>query len=181
MSVPPEQMQGQLAGQAPVQGQPQGGAPTEAALTAKLGEALQAASNLLYEEKVFDALVKMAKNTEPKLALSEVAVKVLTKVQQDIGELPMEILFSVGMTIVADAADALQQIGIEVPEQEVTLGLQMAIQGYLEANPNQFTKEELAESFKQLKQAVESGALEQIDESQMQDEMPRPGMLSGGV
>lgn len=194
MSMPPEMMQQQLAqnGQPPAQGGqgprkqkgiPRGqGVPSpdapvdEAALTAELQEAMRKASNILYEEAVFQSLSTMAQEVGPAEALAVTTVKILERLQNEGGEMAMEILFGVGMAIIADAADALQQGGIEVSEAQVTQGLQRAISTYLRENPDQFTPEELKQGMDGLKQG-----LQQLDMSEMEGSAADGGAPPAGL
>jgi hypothetical protein len=194
MSMPPEMMQAMMAaqqgggqptqpGQAPAQpgqiaeGQvgPQGeGKFAESAegAMALLGQAMQVTSNKLYAEDTFDALVQMAKKTDPATALAEVTVRLITFAQEQIGQLPMEVLFGTAMAVVPDAADAIQQVGIEVDDKMVADALQMAIKKYLQANPKQFTTDELALGLKNLQEAVD-----QVDEKGQPISPEGAGML----
>lgn len=200
MSMPPEMMQAQLAqsgqdptqgGQAPGQapGQPAGrgrqrGEPSpppdaqidEQALVQQMQETMRVASNILYEEAVFNALSQMASTAGVVEALSVTTVKILTRVQDELGDLPMEVLFGAGMAIIADAADALQQGGIEVGEKEVTSALQMAITRYLQENPEQFSEEDIKQGMAGLKQGID-----QLNMSEMEGSASDGGAPAGGL
>jgi hypothetical protein len=149
----------------------------EAALVEQLQEAMRLASNILYEDSVFQAMAQMAAKTGPADALSVTTVKVLEKVQMEMGELPMEVLFGVAMAIIADAADALQQGGIEVSEKEVNQGLQLAVTRYLQDNPDQFTREELQQGMEGLKQGMEQINLSELEGSAADGGAPAAGMM----
>lgn len=192
MSMPPEMMQQQLAQQG--QGQPQAAARgrqkgesppppdaqiDEGALVAQMQEALRVASNILYEDQVFQAMSTMAQKAGIPEALSVVTVKILTRAQDELGDLPMEVLFGVGMAIVADAADALQQGGLEVPADAVNKGLQMAISRYLQENPGQFSKEDLQQGMAGLQQGLQQLDVGELEGSASDGGAPAAGMMGG--
>lgn len=194
MSMPPEMMQAQLAqggqdptqggqGQPPSRGRPGEGVPPpdtqidEAALVQQMQETMRVASNILYEEAVFNALSQMASTAGVVEALSVTTVKILTRVQDELGDLPMEVLFGAGMAIIADAADALQQGGIEVGEKEVTSALQMAITRYLQENPDQFSQEDIQQGMAGLKQGIDQLNLSEMEGSASDGGAPPAGLL----
>lgn len=193
MSIPPEIMQQQLAqgGPPPAQGgegtsrgirgegplPPSDAVIDEETLVAEMQEAMRVASNILYEDKVFNALAQMAAKAGVPEALSVTTVKILMRVQMELGELSMEILFGTAMAIIADAADALQQGGIEVGEKAVNQGLQMAITRYLEENPNQFSKEDLQRGFAGLQEGLKNLDLAEIEGGAADGGAPKAGLM----
>ena len=168
MSVPAEQMQGQG-----------GGLPGGDAM-ALFAESVKAASNILYDDRVFTRLVKAAQDGDVPNALAMTVVQVLGQVQANLGDLALDSLFALAMSMVADAADALQQVEVEVSADDVTLALETAITMYLQEHPDQFTDDEIQDGVNRL----EAGIKEMPDEVGAEEQPaapPQGGLLSGGM
>lgn len=110
-------------------------------------------SKLLYNKKVFDAMVRTAQKS-PIAAIMNAVVKIIERVDRDMPGLPIDVLFGVGMALVVDAADAIQQSGVEVGEDEVSEALSNAITLFLQENPDRFSPQEIQDAVARLEQGL---------------------------
>ena len=116
-------------------------------------EAARVASQALYSKKVFDEMHKMAKRN-PVPALVNTVVSILSSVDEAMPGLIIDELFGVGMMMIVDAADAIQQTGIEVTEQHISQALSDAITTFLNQNPQRFSEEEVADAMQRLQEGA---------------------------
>jgi hypothetical protein len=164
--APAPQQGGPQQAPAPQQGGPQQAPAPQQFNQEQFNQAAQLASKILYDPKVYEGMIGMARKN-PIPALANTAVMVLQRVDREIRGLSIDIMFSIGMTIIVDAADALQQSGVDVTEDHVSQALSDAITSFLQQNPKRFTPEEIQDGVKRLQEGIgdinDPGAVGQPD------------------
>ena len=143
-------------GSAPAPGQPQAAGGED-----QLNQAMQLASQALYDKNVFDGLAN-AYAGDPAGALSNTAVTIVMKVEERLGPLSLDNLFALLIIVIGDASDALEQSGEEVNADVITDSLEAAIQLFLMQHPNRFSEEELRQGVAELEQALAAAPQEGV-------------------
>ena len=160
----------------PSQGAPQGGPGAAPQIDQKrMMEAARAASAALYDKAVFDKMVEMAKQN-PVPAIMNTTVRILTKVDEAVPGMIIDEVFGVGMMLVVDAADALQQGGIPVNEEQVSQALSDGITLFLQSNPQRFAQGEVEDAMARLQEGVG-----QMDTGEAAPAAPPGGPAPGGA
>lgn len=116
-------------------------------------EASRAASEALYTKEVYDSLMEMARKN-PIPALANTTVQILEKIAKAYGGLTIDEVFAIGVTMILDAGDALQQSGVEINGDVIDQALSDAITLFLQQNRDLFSPEEIQQAVQGLQEAI---------------------------
>lgn len=115
-------------------------------LMGQVEEAIATARGIIYNQEVFDSVVDQAMEN-PVDALANTTVAVMQK----IGTRDPQVALSVGVLLIGDIADALQQVGLpEIGEQALAEALQAATFLWLQQNEKDLDPQKLQQQMSEL-------------------------------
>jgi len=98
----------------------------------QLEKAYQVGRNLIYEPQVFESIVGQVDASEPVQALADTAVMVVDKIEESMGQLPIDVVFALGIVLISEVADTISETGkTQYNDQQTLEALQLATQMYL--------------------------------------------------
>lgn len=105
--------------------------------------------NLIYRKDVFSAFMKQVEGAQPAAALAEAIVFVLEKIQADM-KAPFDVVFGIGLMLIADLADALNETGrFNLTEQDISQAVELGVHQYLQVHGQEFDANELKATYDQ--------------------------------
>ena len=139
---------------------------------------------LAYQDQVFDGLVKDAQQN-PTSALATGIVNILHRVQEQVGQLKLSSAAALGMTLMDDIADALEQSGMMENSPEIQLAaFQEATHMWLRSN--QYSDDEVKGALadaggdpSMLEQGGQQGSGRQPPAQQPSQQ--QPGLIQGAM
>lgn len=140
----------------------------------QLKQGYQMALQMIYDKRVFDAMMQDLKQLPPEQGLAQAIVGVMMKVQEQTGQLDMLVATSLGIALLGEVADALTQIGIQAGEEQQTTAFEIAVQLWLTANSGQYPKEDVMAALQQM------GGQQQAEQVAQQPTQQAP-MPAGGA
>lgn len=110
---------------------------------AQVKKGYQMASQILYEKEIFASMMEEFQQMEPTEAVAHAVVSILTTVKQQLGAMDLMSALALGMAILGEVVDAVRQVGIDLPGEQVEQALGLSVQMYLAASAGEFDPEEL--------------------------------------
>lgn len=117
----------------------------------QMKKGFQVAQQIMYDEQVFAGMMKEVQQSAPAEALASVVTQVIMKIQEGLGQIDFPVLLALGIKIIDDLADAINQTGqMQIGEEDIAQAMQMAVQMYLSANHGKFDPAEIQNLTNQL-------------------------------
>lgn len=138
-----------------------------------MNEAMRIASNILYNQEVFNGMVDQMNGKFSVETLAGNAVLIISETEKQVGPLSLENFFALAVVIVVDACDALASSGMDLNDQDVYEALGSTIEMFLQQNQGRWSKEELEAGVKSLEEA-------QANADQLAADFGGPGEPMGG-
>ncbi|WP_286238001.1 hypothetical protein [Neptuniibacter halophilus] len=114
----------------------------------------QIAQQIMYDEQVFGSMMQEAmQGGEPAEALGNMVVQVVMKLQEHFGKVDFVVLLALGIKVIDDLADAINQTGrLQIEEQDIQQAMSLAVQMWLTANQGSYDPAEVQSLAGQAKQ-----------------------------
>ena len=110
----------------------------------QMKKGFQIAQQVMYDQQVFAGMMQESQQGSPAEALASMVVQVVMKIQEGLGQIDFPVLLALGIKIIDDLADAINQTGqMQVGDQDIAQAMQMAVQMYLSANHGKFNPNEV--------------------------------------
>lgn len=150
----------------------------------------QIARQFLYQEQLFDALVKDIRQADPSTAIASSIVQILMKTQESVGQFSLSVAAALGVALIDDLIQMLEETGLLQGDQQIVQRqvFQQAVIMWLHENryPPEVLSSELQaigappEMIQQI--AQQSGATPQPGAGEMSPAPQQPqGLLSKGM
>lgn len=138
------------------QGQPasEGLSPEE---IAKLKKAKQIAMTMIFDEKVFGEVVKRYDAGDKVQVLANTLVIILSKTEEAVGGMSVASLLALGIALVGEVAEVLNDTGREYTAQDVEQALYLGVQLWLKQNEGRVDPQELQAGVQSMQQIVGRG------------------------
>jgi hypothetical protein len=110
-------------------------------------KSVQVGQNLLYNKAVFDKMMEGTQQAGPTRILAGTIVKILSKIEEQVGQLDLQVLLAVGISLLQDVAGAMQETGrVQINAETAQEALGMAVSMWLEVNGNRVPPDQLQEA-----------------------------------
>ena len=109
----------------------------------QLKQGHQIAMTMIYDERIFQAIMEDIQSLPPEQGIGQSIVMVLSKVQEQVGPLDMLTATSLGIAMLSDLIEAIQQVGIQMNQEQITTAFQVAVQLWLAENGGQYSQEQV--------------------------------------
>lgn len=116
----------------------------------QLKTGFQMAQQLIYDKQIFDSMMQDLQKMPPEQGLAQVIVSIMKRVQQEVGDLDMVVATALGIALLGDVADALNQIGMQVTEEQQVAAFEVAVQMWLAANSGKYDQQKVMEAMGQM-------------------------------
>lgn len=138
----------------------------------QLKTGFQMAQQLIYDKKIFDSMMQDLQKMPPEQGLAQVIVSIMKRVQQEVGDLDMVVATALGIALLGDVADALNQIaeqpelaGLKVTEEQQVAAFEVAVQMWLAANSGKYDQQKVMEAMGQMQPEAQQAQPQQPQQS----------------